>query len=236
MAGVTTLLGGILGLGGNGTVWYVGAAVPGGALGRTGDFYLRTTTDDIYVKGSDGAWTIVLNIKGNPGADGTSGSLWFEGAGVPGSGLGSVGDFYLRTATGDVYTKGGGGWTIAINIKGADGTTPTVPYDLACFVAGQPDGTGVLVFQHKAARSFQLLAVDGVLAVAATANATWELRINGVMLVELHWTTGSTAVTIVGTIPGGGQAIAAGSIITLVSTVGATQPADIAVTVKGVLP
>lgn len=175
MAGVTTLLGGILGLGGSGTVWYVGTSVPGGTLGKPGDLYLRSTTGDVYAKGTGGTWTIEANLL------------------------------------------------------------PVVPYDVSAFVAGQPDGTGVVVCAFKAVRSFTLLAADGVLAAAATADATWELRKNGVAVVELHWANGSTAMTVVGSF-GTGVAVAAGQVISIVTTVGATQPADAAVTLKGVLP
>jgi hypothetical protein len=114
-----------------------------------------------------------------------------------------------------------------------------IPYDLSCYVAGQPDISSpdlALCLLHKVVRSFQLLAVDGKLAAVATADAVWELQINGVKLVELHWTTGSDAVTIVGTIPDGGASIAAGSIVSLIATIGATQPTNIAVTMKGALP
>lgn len=65
------------------------------------------------------AWTQVANIKGadgaegaagaagadgDDGADGARGSKWFTGSGAPGVVGGSaVGDFYLDTASGDVY-------------------------------------------------------------------------------------------------------------------------------------
>lgn len=65
------------------------------------------------------AWTQTANIKGDPGTDGADGtngtngtngtdgargSKWFTGSGAPASVGGSAaGDFYLDTATGDVY-------------------------------------------------------------------------------------------------------------------------------------
>lgn len=41
---------------------------------------------------------------GDTGADGTNGTKWFNGTGAPGSVSGAVaGDYYLDTASGDVY-------------------------------------------------------------------------------------------------------------------------------------
>ena len=61
----------------NGSTWYSGTTVPSAGLGADGDFYLRTTTSDVYVKTS-GAWAIDVNIKGdqgNPGVSGISGAF-----------------------------------------------------------------------------------------------------------------------------------------------------------------
>jgi len=45
-----------------------------------------------------------------PGPPGATGSRWITGSGVPGSGIGQIGDLYLR-ANGDVYgPKASGGW------------------------------------------------------------------------------------------------------------------------------
>jgi hypothetical protein len=50
---------------------------------------------------------------------------WRSGSGVPSSGLGNDGDWYLNTSTSDVYgPKTGAGWgAIVTNIKGAPGGT-----------------------------------------------------------------------------------------------------------------
>lgn len=74
-----------------------------------------------------GSWTNLIAISaitgadGSDGADGVDGSTWYEGTGVPSSGLGANGDFYLNDANGDVYNKSGGAWSLVANIKGADG-------------------------------------------------------------------------------------------------------------------
>lgn len=120
----------------------------------------------------------------------------------------------------------------SVGVQGPQGGLPTVPYDLSCFIAGQPD-VGTLVFAHQAARDFQLQDVDGKLAAVATGNASWELRIDGVGLVGLQWSTGSDTAVITGTLP---SSVTSGSIVSLVTTAGTTQPSDIAVTMKGALP
>ena len=84
----------------NGSTWYSGAGAPG-AIGVNGDFYLNTSTSDIYQK-SGGSWgSPISNIKGGTG---TNGSTWYQGSGAPAGGTGNNGDFYLNTATGDICT------------------------------------------------------------------------------------------------------------------------------------
>lgn len=64
---------------------------------------------------------------GPPGADGTPGSKWYTGSGVPGGGLGVVGDFYLDSVTGDYYEKTGPAtWTFAGNLSGGGGSDPSL--------------------------------------------------------------------------------------------------------------
>lgn len=55
------------------------------------------------------------------GGGGGGGSTWFDGAGVPSSGTGSNGDYYLNTTNGDVYRKTSGTWSVVGNIKGPQG-------------------------------------------------------------------------------------------------------------------
>lgn len=59
--------------------------------------------------------------NGTNGADGAPGSVWRDGSGVPSNGLGINGDYYLDTATGDVYEKIAGAYALQGNIKGAPG-------------------------------------------------------------------------------------------------------------------
>ena len=74
----------------------------------------------------------------------SSGNLvnqWKYGAGVPASNLGLVGDYYLDTATGNVYTKTTGNtWVLISNITGPQGSAGTAgPQG----VAGPTGATGL---------------------------------------------------------------------------------------------
>lgn len=55
--------------GANGNGWYSGTGEPSSNLGTTGDFYLDTTTYDIYAN-TYGTWGKIGNIQGNKGTDG----------------------------------------------------------------------------------------------------------------------------------------------------------------------
>jgi len=95
--------------------------------GINGDYYLKTTTGDVYQKQS-GAWVLIGNIKGANGAPGAHGSVWYEDAGPPGFGIGDNGDYYLDTTTDDVYYKSGT-WSVIANIRGAAGVVGSVWYE-----------------------------------------------------------------------------------------------------------
>lgn len=66
--------------------------------------------------------------QGDPGPQGTAGlngERWFSGTGAPAGNLAGslVGDWYLRTDTGDVYEKtGASAWTNTLNLKGPTGS------------------------------------------------------------------------------------------------------------------
>lgn len=135
--------------GADGSDWFSGSSVPASSVGKNGDFYLHTSTYDIYKKNS-GAWEKIGNIKGaagakgdtgaqgptgpagkdgqdgvpgakgDPGNDGTDGATWLFGASAPSS-QGKNGDFYLNTSNYDVYQKNSNTWNKKGNIKGASG-------------------------------------------------------------------------------------------------------------------
>lgn len=92
---------------------------PGGRPSYTssvhpGDFALDTTTKDYYF--FDGlAWVTqggrnMTGSAGDVGVVGENNERWYHGTTAPASSLGAEGDFYLDTATGDVYEKKAAGW------------------------------------------------------------------------------------------------------------------------------
>lgn len=56
--------------------------------------------------------------QGPQGPVGKDGSKWFFGTGLPGDTKGEEGDFFLNTASYDVYSKGDGVWSKIGNIRG----------------------------------------------------------------------------------------------------------------------
>lgn len=65
--------------------------------------------------------TGATGATGANGADGAPGSVWRTGAGIPSNGLGINGDYYLNTASGDVYLKSAGTYSVVANITGPAG-------------------------------------------------------------------------------------------------------------------
>jgi len=101
---------------------------PGG-----GGWYRTTDSNAVWYSNSyDGGltWDIPRWIAGKagedgvgvPGADGADGAQILYGTGAPAGGLGEVGDTYIATDTGNVYSKTGAStWTLKLNIIGDDG-------------------------------------------------------------------------------------------------------------------
>lgn len=64
---------------GGASKWLSGAGIPSASIGNNGDYYLNTTTADVYTKVS-GAWTLTANIKGSQGSAGATGAQGPAGA------------------------------------------------------------------------------------------------------------------------------------------------------------
>lgn len=91
------------------------------------------------------------------GIDGTDGSVIYNGSGAPAGGLGVVGDYYIDTATGDLYEKTGAStWTFLMSIIGPTGATG------AAGAAGAAGADGVAVLYNEFP------------AQATTVNGSWE--------------------------------------------------------------
>lgn len=125
-----------------------GTGIPQSGLGSNGDFYLRTTTYDFYGPKTTGAWSSFFNLIGPTGATGATGpqgpsglqgvsgqvgasglsgiagKTILNGTGIPDTGLGVNGDFYLRTSSYDFYgPKSGISWGLPFNLIGPTGAT-----------------------------------------------------------------------------------------------------------------
>lgn len=125
----------------DGATWLTGDKVPASSIGKINDFYLNTSTWDVYKKATSSSWTIVGNIKGKDGLNGTNGAngtagengkdgkngidgidgaTWIVGIGTPTIAIGANGDLYLETKTFNIYLKKENAWEILGNIKGED--------------------------------------------------------------------------------------------------------------------
>lgn len=115
---------GVPGKDGN-TILY-GTADPQPIDGIDGNFYINTTTNTMFGPKTAGVWppgNSMVGPIGPIGPTGVRGSLWFEGAGVPGVIGGALAqDNYLNTTNGDVYNYSGSSWGSPVgNIRGPQG-------------------------------------------------------------------------------------------------------------------
>lgn len=85
----------------------------------------------------------VLTV-GATGAVGAAGNTVLSGAGAPGGGIGTDGDFYINTSTDTIYgPKTGGAWGSGTSLVGATGATgPAGPTGPAGASTAWHDGTG----------------------------------------------------------------------------------------------
>lgn len=63
----------------DGNTWYSGESAPAEGLGVLGDFYFRTSNDNVYKK-EGGGWSIIATLKGSTGAAGETGKEGPAGA------------------------------------------------------------------------------------------------------------------------------------------------------------
>lgn len=110
-----------------------GSGAPSDGLGANGDMYINTANGDVYGPKAAGTWT--GTIFGSLRRNLLSGSA-VPTDGVPGTGTGQTGDFYVRTGTLQLYgPKGATAWGSAIGsarsgghlLSGAGAPTDGVP-------------------------------------------------------------------------------------------------------------
>lgn len=99
-----------------------GTPGPAGPQGEQGDTGPTGPTGSTGATGPTGA-TGATGATGSTGAAGADGAVWRNGTGVPSNGTGVNGDFYLDDATGDVYKRASGTYSVVANIEGPTGPT-----------------------------------------------------------------------------------------------------------------
>ena len=102
----------------NGEQWWIVPTPPSGPGdipgAEIGDLALVTNVNsDIngkYYELFGSGWNEQGQLKGIKGDEGTPGSVWYTGAGIPSDTLGNNSDMYLDTASDNYYQKSGGTW------------------------------------------------------------------------------------------------------------------------------
>ena len=100
--------------GADGSRWLIGAGAPSSSAGTNVDVYVDSTSGNVYAK-TTGAWVLQYNLKG---ANGTNGSVWLFGDGLPSASAGTNVDVYVDRTNGNVYAKTTGAWVLQYNLKG----------------------------------------------------------------------------------------------------------------------
>lgn len=96
---------------GQAEVWWSGAGAPPAATGAVGDWYLNTTTGDVYEKTAASTWTQRANITGPQGPQGLSGASSFtSGPGVPNPASGVDGAVFFSWDTWRFWIRQSGSW------------------------------------------------------------------------------------------------------------------------------
>lgn len=117
---------------------------------------------------------------------------WTNGTGAPGAGLGMVGDYYLDTATGDVYLKTGAStWTLQANMRGPQGIPGSMTGPGSSAAGNLPTfaSTSGTLLQDSGVSMAALMGYLGVVSVAGTTILT-------VGSAQLIIVTGTLAQTI----------------------------------------
>jgi hypothetical protein len=164
----------------NGNTILSGTTAPASTVGANGDFYLDTSAPEtLYGPKASGAWpTSGTSLVGPQGPAGTNGQTILNGTTAsPPSTLGTVGDFYLDTATEVLYgPKTSSGWpssgTSLIGPQGPSGITNIA-------TASEADGSATL----SSSAAVEVAAVQISFSYAATvvvqASATYNAGSSG---------------------------------------------------------
>jgi hypothetical protein len=94
-----------------------GRGAPRRTLGHVGDFYINTRAHTIYGPKRTHGWGRATSLVGKAGPQGPMGYAVLHGSGPPSRSLGEDNDFYIDTASAQLYgPKEGGVWGAAVSL------------------------------------------------------------------------------------------------------------------------
>lgn len=136
--------------GDDGSLIYAGTGAPDSEIGVTGDYYLDKSTGELYgPKNAESGWGVAIMLtgeKGDTGNDGDNGSQIYAGTVSPAPGTGVNGDYYLNTATYDLYgPKSAGSWGTPINLKGTANVMYSAWIDADWNITDGPQSKGMTI-------------------------------------------------------------------------------------------
>ena len=200
--GVTGLTGATGPGGYDGAKWLSGAGAPASNVGSSGDFWLDTTNGRLYGPKASGSWGSPLQLQsgaagptgpsgvnGSPGTagsigatgptgasvtgpSGAAGATQLGGNGVPTSGTGKNGDWYVDAASGRYYgPKAAGAWPASgLSLKGATGPAGAAPPPGVRYYSGSTSET--LALESAATHVFgKSTGVSATLPTGVTGSA-----------------------------------------------------------------
>ncbi|MEO3403177.1 hypothetical protein AAFN85_04695 [Mucilaginibacter sp. CAU 1740] len=120
--------------GSDGSMIYSGTGAPTANIGNVGDFYLNKSNGLLYGPKTETGWSTSFSLKGPTGATGATGAdgadgqngkdgnTVLSGTGVPATGLGKTGDYYLDKNSYLLYgPKAANSWGAPVNLRGPAG-------------------------------------------------------------------------------------------------------------------
>lgn len=174
-----------------------GAGAPGAGLGVDGEFYIDTVAVAIYGPKTSGAWGSPTSLIGPDGIDGTDGTDGIDGidgtdgktirngSGVPSSGLGVDGDFYIDTTAKTIYgPKTSGAWGSSTSIVGPTGAAGTSLLPVEMQVV--PIGTVLVAANQIGQRAFRVPAELNGYIISAPAGCVFTVSTSGLPTFQLH--------------------------------------------------
>jgi len=221
-----------------------GSGTPDPGLGVNGDFYIDTTAIQIYGPKTGDAWGSGVNIvgpEGDPGDPGIDGKTILNGAGVPSSGLGVDGDFYIDTTANEIYgPKSGGVWGSGIDMIGPEGDPGDPGMSRFTFILHRGENATVGVNKTNTVIVERACTISKAYAYAVTGPTgsalIFDINVNGTTI----WSTQGNRLQIAAGQNSGTQtsfnttALAEGDLITIdIDQIGSTiSGADITVVLK----